>query len=217
LPAVTWLPLAAEINAFHVLGGLTALWAVILAALGLMRHDFPPKGADKIVMAVSALLVVGTIGAAIGTAEKHEAAGHEEAQETKAGEQGSEAPDEGGTPAPGTGSGGDSAQEPSQNEQTPPGQGTQETLQLNADASQLKFDKNELEGKAGTVNIVMSNPSAIPHNIALEGAGVDEEGPVVQKGGDSEVSATVKAGEYTYYCSVPGHREGGMEGKLTVK
>jgi uncharacterized cupredoxin-like copper-binding protein len=27
----------------------------------------------------------------------------------------------------------------------------------------------------------------------------------------------VKPGEYVYYCSVPGHREGGMEGTLTVK
>ena len=33
----------------------------------------------------------------------------------------------------------------------------------------------------------------------------------------SKVTADVKAGEYTFYCSVPGHRQGGKEGKLTVK
>ena len=39
----------------------------------------------------------------------------------------------------------------------------------------------------------------------------------VKNGGVSKVNVALKAGEYTFYCSVPGHREGGMEGKLTVK
>ena len=46
---------------------------------------------------------------------------------------------------------------------------------------------------------------------------MSEIGPVVKNGAVSKVNADVKAGEYTFYCSVPGHREGGMEGKLTVK
>ena len=36
-------------------------------------------------------------------------------------------------------------------------------------------------------------------------------------GGISEIDADLQAGEYTFFCSVPGHREGGMEGKLTVE
>jgi uncharacterized cupredoxin-like copper-binding protein len=28
---------------------------------------------------------------------------------------------------------------------------------------------------------------------------------------------TVKPGKYTFYCSVPGHRQAGMQGILTVK
>jgi plastocyanin len=71
--------------------------------------------------------------------------------------------------------------------------------------------------EAGPVTMRSENASSIPHNIALEGDGADEVGEVVQNGGVSEIKAEVKAGEYTFYCSVPGHREGGMEGKLTVK
>ena len=36
-------------------------------------------------------------------------------------------------------------------------------------------------------------------------------------GGTKSFSATLKPGTYTYYCSVPGHREAGMQGTLTVK
>lgn len=91
-------------------------------------------------------------------------------------------------------------------------------LQLSADpGGGLKFDKTTLTAAAGTVQIVMENPSDVPHDVAIEGAGVDEQGPVVEKGGTSEVSADLTAGEYTFYCSVGSHRQAGMEGTLTVR
>ena len=55
------------------------------------------------------------------------------------------------------------------------------------------------------------------HDIAIEGNGVTGKGEVVTAGGMSQFQANLKPGEYTFFCSVPGHREGGMEGKLTVK
>jgi uncharacterized cupredoxin-like copper-binding protein len=39
----------------------------------------------------------------------------------------------------------------------------------------------------------------------------------VKNGAVSRIEVDLKPGEYTFYCSVPGHREGGMEGKLTVQ
>ena len=83
--------------------------------------------------------------------------------------------------------------------------------------AQLAYVTDKAEAKPGAVTVRSPNPSGTPHNIALEGQGVDEVGEVVQDGGVSEVEATLKAGEYTFYCSVQGHREGGMEGTLTVK
>jgi uncharacterized cupredoxin-like copper-binding protein len=64
----------------------------------------------------------------------------------------------------------------------------------------------------------MNNPSPIPHNVSIEGpGGLSKQGQTVPKGGSSQVSATLKPGTYTYYCSVPGHRQAGMQGTLTVK
>jgi plastocyanin len=69
----------------------------------------------------------------------------------------------------------------------------------------------------GALTIRSPNESPSEHNIALEGGGVNEEGPVVGEGDVSEIEVDLQAGEYTFFCSVPGHREGGMEGTLTVE
>ena len=96
--------------------------------------------------------------------------------------------------------------------------GAAQTLKLAADASgALKFDKTSLSAKAGKVEIVMTNPSSTPHNVGVDGNGVDEDGPVVQGGKTSTVTADLKAGTYKFYCSVDGHRAAGMEGTLTVR
>jgi len=96
--------------------------------------------------------------------------------------------------------------------------GNSSTLSLSADASgALKFNKKVLSTKSGAVTINMSNPSSVPHGIAVEGNGVDKDGQTVTSGGTSTVSVTLKPGKYTFYCPVPGHRQAGMEGTLTVQ
>jgi uncharacterized cupredoxin-like copper-binding protein len=83
----------------------------------------------------------------------------------------------------------------------------------------LSFDKTTLTAKAGKVTIVMDNGSgdSLPHGIAVEGNGVDKDGPTVQPGAKSTVTVTLKPGKYTFYCPVPGHRAAGMMGTLTVQ
>jgi len=100
----------------------------------------------------------------------------------------------------------------------PPAVARNGTLNIAADPSgQLAFVTARASAQTGRIALVMPNPAPIQHNIAVEGQGVDEIGPVVQQNGTSRVSVTLEAGQYTYYCSVPGHREGGMLGRLTVR
>ena len=92
-----------------------------------------------------------------------------------------------------------------------------ENIALAADKSALKFDKSTLDAKAGKVTITMDNPSDIPHNVEIEGNGVEAEGETVGKGEKSVATADLKPGTYEFYCPVPGHEAAGMKGKLTVK
>ncbi len=96
--------------------------------------------------------------------------------------------------------------------------GASSNLTLSADASgQLKFDKTALATKAGSVTITMDNPSPVQHAIAVEGNGVDKNGQTVSQNGKSTVTVSLKAGQYTFYCPVDGHKAAGMKGTLTVK
>ena len=55
-------------NAFHLCGGLLAAWAVVVAALGITRENFPGSTtAARIVGAISVVLVLLAIGTAIYT------------------------------------------------------------------------------------------------------------------------------------------------------
>lgn len=91
-------------------------------------------------------------------------------------------------------------------------------LEIPADPNgQLAYVTKEATAPAGPLEISSKNDASIPHDIAIEGNGVTGKGDVVQGGGVSKFSVTLKAGEYQFYCTVAGHREGGMEGTLTVK
>jgi hypothetical protein len=55
-------------TAFYVAGGLLAAFGFLIGILGTMRHnDFPGEGAAKGLMAVAAVLVLGTMAAAVAT------------------------------------------------------------------------------------------------------------------------------------------------------
>jgi len=89
------------------------------------------------------------------------------------------------------------------------------TLSIAADpGGQLAYVTNAASAPPGPLTVESPNESSVPHNIVIDDKGAGE---VVQDGGVSRFEAQLEAGELTFYCSVPGHREAGMEGKLTVK
>jgi len=190
-------PPVAAFTAYHWIGIVFALWAVFLFVVGTMRPEFP-GGAEKAVLGISVVLALGVIVAAITTSK------NEKKEEAEAAPAKSEANPNPSPPAATT---------------TPaPNQKGASQLKLTADPTgNLKFNTDALSAKAGTVGITLTNPSPVSHNVTLQTPQGVKGGKTVGKGGTSTVSAQLKPGSYVYYCSVPGHREGGMQGTLTVK
>jgi len=93
-----------------------------------------------------------------------------------------------------------------------------ESFALAADATQLAYDQTEVSVPAGSVTVDFENPSSTPHDVVVEDADGNEL-MSTEEISSSSATATAKLdpGTYTFFCSVDGHRDAGMEGTLTVK
>jgi plastocyanin len=101
---------------------------------------------------------------------------------------------------------------------SPSGTSASGTVSLAPKDDQLMFDTSNLTAKAGKVTVKFTNNAALSHNVVLINAANKVLGKTPTfDGGTKSFSVTLKPGTYTYYCSVPGHRQAGMQGTLTVK
>src|SRR5215207_1093764 len=82
----------------------------------------------------------------------------------------------------------------------------------------LAYTETEVTAPAGDDTIEFTNDSSTPHDVTIEDEGGSQIAQTDTITGDStSTTATLEAGAYTFYCSVDGHRDAGMEGTLTVE
>jgi plastocyanin len=215
-------------NFFFVLGIVLVLAAVALAFVGIRGADsFPPGRGALVGVIVLFVALVGTTMAFAIVKSKDEqdkrneelAKQEEQAQPSNSGQTQPATP--GGQPQ--ASSGGN--QQPVQTTggaggtQTQSSSGGAETLDVSSPADGgLVFDPNGLTAKPGNVTITYDNPSPVPHSIAVATANGNVLGQVqpFTDGKQSVDLSNLAPGEYVFYCTVPGHREAGMQGDLTV-
>ena len=81
------------------------------------------------------------------------------------------------------------------------------------------YDGRRARRPGGRGHHDFTNPATIAHDFCVEDSSGEELGcSELIADGDTDVAEfEVEAGDYTFFCSVAGHREGGMEGTLTVE
>ena len=190
-------------TAFYVLGICLATLALAVTAIGLRDSKaFSSKIAARVGILVFVVLVIGTTTFAVRYSrnEQSDRRAKLAAEEKQQGSQG-------GAAAP---------SQPAKSKQ-PVVKGPGGTVKLSADPTQIAYTTKSLSSKPGKVTIDFNNPAPIQHDVAVAmGSQELVKSPLISQSSTS-VSADLAPGKYVFYCTVPGHRQAGMQGTLTVK
>jgi uncharacterized cupredoxin-like copper-binding protein len=81
---------------------------------------------------------------------------------------------------------------------------------------EFKIRLPETTFKAGQYTFEVKNDGKIPHDLVVNGAGVQKATPLLSPGKSDSLTVELKPGSYDFFCSVPGHKQLGMDQKVTV-
>jgi plastocyanin len=205
---------------FYIAGGVLVAWALLVSlGLGMRMPDFPrTKQEERGVIAITALLVAVAAGAAVLTS----GGSIKTAQASTTSGSSTPVPASGSTaPAP-------SAPVPTKSPTATTGTPAPPSSPAHAAApsgplilaanpeGQLSYNTKQLSALAGPVAITMTNMSPLEHNVTVARGSTVLGATPTFKGGAKTLTLNLKPGTYTFYCSVPGHRQAGMEGTLTI-
>jgi plastocyanin len=195
-------------DVFFFAGIALVIAALVIAYVGISGAATFPPSRPLLAAGIAgfAVIVGATMAFAIDLSEEEQA--HRKAKLAEA-----EAPAEGATETP---AGQPQASEGGE-QQAP--QATETTLDVSSpEDGGLVFEPSGLEAKPGNLTLTYTNPSAVQHNVAVETADGNTLGetPIFADGDETLELSGLAPGKYVFYCAVPGHREAGMEGDLTV-
>jgi uncharacterized cupredoxin-like copper-binding protein len=174
---------------YFVIGGVLVAWALVLTFGGMTRGDnFPDVRSGRMLMAVSAGLAVAAFAAVVTTTDKEHP--RIEAKE-KAAERAREEGGAGGTA------------------------GSTSQIPVAENEYSIKLSNTSL--RPGGIAFEAENKGKIPHDLAIEGQGVERKTPLIDPGKKATVEADLKPGKYKLYCTVPGHEQLGMKTDVTVR
>jgi len=203
-------------NFFFVVGIVLVLAAVGIAFVGIRGSEkFPPSRAVLVGgTALFAAIVATTMAFAVVKSKDEQ----DKRNEELAKEEGQAQPENSGEATPPT-PGGQPQASGGGNQQAPAGATPAETINVSSPADgSLVYQPDGLQAKPGNLTIDYDNPSPVPHSIAVATANGNVLGQTTPAANGTQTLdvSDLAPGKYIFYCTVPGHREAGMEGNLTV-
>jgi uncharacterized cupredoxin-like copper-binding protein len=87
---------------------------------------------------------------------------------------------------------------------------------VTASETEFKIALDSSSISAGRVTFEVKNDGKIPHDLVVKGNGIEAKTPLLDAGESKPLSVDLKPGTYDVYCSVPGHKQAGMDLKLTI-
>ena len=95
------------------------------------------------------------------------------------------------------------------------GGGGAQTVQVSEKEFKITLPSTTL--KPGSYTFDLSNDGHVPHDLTIQGPGVSKaHTPVINAGQHATLKVKLAAGDYDFYCSVPGHKQAGMDVKVKV-
>jgi uncharacterized cupredoxin-like copper-binding protein len=185
-----------------VAGGFILFALVTSMVIPRFRPDFPGRTGVRLYALVALVFFVGTLAAVEGFAkDKPEvereaatgAAANPEVSKFRGSETGAKAN------APATTSAGNTARE------------------VDVTASEFHFRLSTNDFGVGSYDFVLRNDGKISHDLVISGPGASNpHTPVIGPGKTARIRVALRSGTYELYCSVPGHKDAGMDVKITV-
>jgi uncharacterized cupredoxin-like copper-binding protein len=208
--------LIAALSTGHKVGlGLVGLAFVVFALISAfllpaLRPDYPGKRGLPAFLTLSATLFVGMMFAVFffgrETSESHAAEGSKATSTST--------PAETTTPSTSASSTESTTTAPAA---SVPSTAPTAPKQIAVTEVEFKIELPSTSLSPGSYTFDLTNKGAVGHDLVFNGPGVDnEKTPVIGPGKTAQLTVDLKSGTYDVYCSVPGHKQAGMDVKLKV-
>jgi plastocyanin len=209
--------LIAALSTGHKVGlGLVGLAFVVFALISAfllpaLRPDYPGKRGLPVFLTFSATLFVGMMFAVFffgrETSESHAAEGSKATSTT--------APTQ--TTAPSTAAPSPTKSTTTAHAASVPTAAPRAPKGVSVTEVEFKIELPSTSLSPGSYTFDLTNKGAVGHDLVFNGPGVsNEKTPVIGPGKTAKLTVDLKSGTYDVYCSVPGHKQAGMDVKLKV-